>query len=306
MKLFLFINAICLNLLFAFAYADVDLDEQNVGSERIKQVTQSTPFSFQTHFDSVGKTKVDKHLHKGDKVTFGESEIVIGSVIYYEARFKEGLRMSLGYTATKLQWHNNPYYDQNHFNTLSLNIAGFTARFDKWFWRSQISINTDTDEWSLPYTNYDLILWGRYEYCKHIGVHFGLWVQTGMRLDRVYPIIGADWQISPKWKLNLVYPVNVSLQYTLTPTWSLAFAGRSFDSRQRLNKHSSHHKALIRYQNIGAEFSLMYHARNMTGNVHVGSTVGGKYRIASRHNRHAENLDLQPAAYAGGEVDVSF
>ena len=295
------------NLIFSLSHADIDFDEQNMGSESIKDIKRPTPYSFQSHLDVVAPCKIKKsHFHKGDKLSFAETDIAIGTIVCFQPDIKEGARVGLAYTLTYLNWHENPYYDQNHFDTLSINLSAFTSRLENWFWRTQFSINMNTQEWSLPFTNYDWLVWGRYEYCKDVGLHFGFWAQTGMRMDRVYPIVGFDWKISEKWMLNVVYPVNISLQYSITDRWYVSLAGRAFDSRQRLKKRSAYHKALIRYQNTGAELLLGYTSANITGNIHVGTTLGGKYRIADSHNHHAENLCLGASAYAGGEVDVSF
>lgn len=284
-------------------WADIDLD-QDLGSEQINKPAKRTPFSFNTHLDVVAPTKISKGFNKGDEVHYAVAEVEAGMVFYYCPTYTEGARVAIGYSPTYLRWGENFWFKQDHFNILSVTIAGFTKRIDDWFWRTQLSINLDTEKWVAPYTSYDLLLWGRYTYSQSIGLHFGFWAETGLHMDRVYPVIGFDWRISPAWKLSAVYPVNVSLDYALSQTWSLALAGRFFDSRFRAHEHAS--KPLVRYTNVGVEFAIKYENDTMSGNIHVGSTVGGKYRVANRHNFHAENFYLDPAAYAGGEIDVKF
>lgn len=288
-------------------WADIDIDEQNMGSESITEPAKRSPFSFNAHIDGIGKAKINKGFFKGDDVQFAESQAEVGMVLYYCPAYTEGARLAASYTATYIGWSENPWFDQDHFNTISLTIAGFSKRLDRWFWRSQLSINFDAAIWNSQFINYDLLLWGRYEYSRTIGIHVGFLAQTGMLLDRVYPIIGADWQISKKWKLNLVYPVNVSLEYALNPSWSLAIAGRSFNSRHRVHYHETFSKALVRYENVGAEFAMKYEEPNISANIHAGTTLGsGRYRIANRFNQHAHNYKLDPSGYVGGEIDFSF
>ena len=228
------------------------------GPNRSNRLPKRTPYSFETHFDRVASAKIKNTREKGHHISFAEAEAVAGAVVYYDDVHTEGLRVGIGYTATYVGFEDNPKFDQEHFEMLNINIGGFTKRLDDWFWRAQLSINIDTREWDAPYTNYDLVLWGRYTFCKDIGFHMGFWAQTGMWMDRVYPIFGADWQIDSKWKLNLVYPVNVSLQYALTKKWALAIAGRSFDFRDRVSKKESRYKDLVHYENIGCEFMVLY------------------------------------------------
>lgn len=289
-------------------WADMDIDTQDIGSEEIAEPAKHTPFSFNTYIDVIGKSKIEKGYFKGDDIHFAEAEAEGGMIVYHCPAYSEGARLALGYTATYLKWSENPWFDQDHFNTLSLSLTGFSKRLDRWFWRTQLTVNFDANEWSSAYTSYDILLWGRYEYRHDIGIHVGFLAQTGLRLDRVYPIIGFDWQISRACKLNLVYPVNVSLVYTLTPHWTLALAGRNFNSRFRVRHDEIFSQALVRYTNTGAEFAIRYENQdqNISANIHAGTTLGGKYRVANRNNHHAHNYKLKSAGYVGGEMDVSF
>lgn len=287
-------------------WSDVDLDQQDIGSEQITKAAQRTPFSFGSHFDGIGTTKISEGHFKGDKVHFATADVEAGMVVYYCPEYSEGLRLSLAYTPTYLKWAECPWFEQNHYNILSFDIAAFSKRLDDWFWRTQLSINCDADDWSSEYMSYDILLWGRYAYCKTIGVHLGFWAETGLQMDRIYPVIGFDWTISPRWKLNLVYPVNVSLEYSLTKSWTLALAGRFFDSRFRVSRDECTPRALVRYTNVGSEFAIKYDNNSMSANIHAGVTLAGKFRQANRYNHHAHNFKLDPAGYVGGEIDVKF
>src|SRR5207253_1827552 len=130
--------------------------------------------------------------------------------------------------------------------------------------------------------------------------------ETGLRMDRVYPVLGVDWQISQKWKLSLVYPMNISLMYSYNPRWSIGPAARFFDSRFRV-RHKDHSlKPLVRYTNVGSEFIVRYDTDLMSANIHAGYTLGGTFRVADRRNRHAKHYYLDPSPYAGAEIDVKF
>lgn len=308
MKYRIFLGAwLAFNTISSLGWGQVGIDPQDVGSLNITQPAKRTPFSFETHLDAVSNAKIREGYYKEDEVQFAEADVELGMVVYYCPAYEEGLRLAVSYTATYLRWAENPWFDQDHYNTVSLKIGGFSKRIDQWFWRAGVMINMDADEWSAYYTSYDILLWGRYEYCKNVGIHIGFWAETGLRLDRIWPIIGADWQISPKWKLNLVYPFNVAIEYALTKKWALALAGRNFDSRHRVHDGDGYStKRLVRYENIGAEFMIKYDALGISANIHAGTTMGGKYRIANCHNHHPYNYKLKPAGYVGGEVDVKF
>lgn len=52
--------------------------------------------------------------------------------------------------------------------------------------------------------------------------------------------------------------------------------------------------------------AVNYQKGCMTANLHAGTTLGGKFRIADRHNHHPKTFDLDSAPYAGGEVVFKF
>ncbi len=294
-------------MLTAFSgWADIDIDQQNIGSETITQPAKRTPFSFDTHLDIISSSKIKKGFYKGDEINYAEAEAEVGMILYYCPTYTEGVRVGLAYTPTYLKWHDNPWFDQDHFNIVSLSLAGFSKRIDRWFWRTQLTVNFDAEKWSSQYISYDLLLWGRYTFCENIGIHFGFWAETGLHLDRVYPIFGFDWQISRKWRLDLVFPVNMALLYSFSPTWKLGIAGRFFDSRFRVHHDQYSAKPLLRYTNVGAEFIIKYENDTTSANIHAGTTLGGKFRVANHNNHHAKIYRINPSAYVGAEIDVKF
>lgn len=298
---------LCSFLLFATPLlADVELDTQNVGSENIQQPAKRTPFSFETHIDYVTKAKIDKKGRYGDHIHFAEAQVEAGMVVYYNPTYTEGARIALGFTPTYIKWSKNPWFEQDHFNLVNLSVAAFTKRLDHWFWRTQITANIDTSEWNSRYTSYDWIVWGRYAYNCNLGFHFGFWAETGLHMDRVYPILGFDWQITKKLKLNAVFPVDIALMYSINQKWSIGAAARFFDSRFRVKQKQHSLMPLFRYMNTGAELIAKYETPTTSANIHAGSTLAGYVRVANKNNHHAKHYDIDPAFYVGAEMDVKF
>ena len=288
------------------AFSEVDITADDYGSENISEGTKNTPFSFDTYIDAIGSAKIKKGYYKGDKVDFAIANADLGMIVYYCPAYEEGARVSLSFNANYLDWHESPWITQDHFYTASLNLGAFTKRYDRWLWRGQLSINVDACQWSSDYVSYDTLLWGRYSYNECSGLHIGILALTGLDMVWIYPIVGFDWQISQDWKLNVVYPMNISLEYALNKCWTLAVASRNFDVRHRVEPHESYSKSLVRYRNSGAEFLVKYHFDKITANLHAGVTFNGRYRIANRHNHNAHTYRLDSAGYAGGEIEVSF
>lgn len=307
LKTFFGTTALAMSMIFFNAEAQEDIFTSDVGSVDISDpADHPRPFFFNTFVDATGKAKINNTFFKGDQFQFAIANFEGGSVFYYNPCYIEGAAASLAYTETYYGWKDNPWYGQDHFQTASLSFSAFTKRLDKWFWRAQVQFNLDGWEWDSDYLFYNILLWGRYEICSNWGIHLGFFAETGMQIDRIYPIIGFDWQIAERWKLSAVFPFDVALKYLLTESWTLSIAGRAFDSRHRVNKKQSHAGYLARYLNTGAEFMIRYERGAFEANIHAGSTLGGVYRISDRHNKNAHHYKLDPVGYAGAEIDVKF
>lgn len=292
------------------AWADEDIYPDDIGSEDIEDATKrspKTPFSFSGFIDAVGKAKINKGFFKDDDFQFAIANAEAAAVFYYCPAYSEGANIALAYTETYYGWKENPWFDQTHFHTLTLSLGGFTKRLNRWIWRGQVQVNYDGfDKFDSEYFNYNLLLWGRYEVCRSVGIHMGFFAETGMNMDRIYPVIGFDWQIAKRWKLNAVFPFDMNLQYLFNQNWTFCLAGRTFDSRHRVGPKESHPRYVARYSNFGIEAMIRYEGYGTIANIHAGFTTGGMFKVANEHNHHPYHYHLDPAGYVGGAIETKF
>lgn len=259
-------------------------------------------------FDVVGKTDIDKKHYKDQTVQFYNISGDVQSVFCYSKQHREAIFVAVGYSHQKIDWNQNIYFNQTLFDTTSVAFRFYTNRLDDWVWQAQVSINADLQhfDWG-RYINYDLLLWGRYSYTESFGVHAGFFMETGMRFDRIYPVIGFDWTINDTWKINAVFPMDVGIVYTYDCNWKAALAMRFFDVRHRVGPDEPLPRALVSYRNNGIELAAMYdYDHFIEANVHAGWTIGGKLRISDKQNHHPKHYRLDPAGYFGGEIVVKF
>jgi hypothetical protein len=306
---------ISLAIIPSTAWSAGDFDEESLEIEQITPPPKPdatpdkpTPFSLSSSVDVIGKSKITKGFFKGDELLFAQAQVEAGMVFYYNPVYTEGANVALTYAVNRIQWEQNLFTNQELFHTVSLSVGFFTKRMDNWLWRAQLAANFDSPgkRFTGEYISYDGLVWGRYDYCENIGIHVGFIAQTGMRLDKAWPILGFDWQINKKMKLSLVYPTNISFNYALNKHWSMGVAARFFNVRHRIKRDEVGARDLIRYENTGAEFAIMYEATGVEYNIHAGYTLGGKYRISNPSNHHPRNIHLGCAGYVGAEVDVKF
>lgn len=238
------------------------------------------------------------------------AEIDGSAVFYYNPCCKEGLLATLAYTYTTIDWK-NPFYRQQHFDTVSLAIGGFTERACDWVWKGEVRLNADVDYFDISDNLFwNLVLAGRYAYTEDVGLYIGFIAFTGMKIDRIYPILGFDWKINDRWKLNLVYPTNIGIVYKYTPQWSFSISSRSFDERHRVGDVKKEHwrKGLIEYRATGVEAGITFTTcdEKWLANFHVGEILGGRVRVAKRHHNDIKNFRFKTAPYLGGEVAGRF
>ncbi|MBA3238515.1 MAG: hypothetical protein H0T62_09255 [Parachlamydiaceae bacterium] len=292
-----------------FADDDIDTSLQNVGSEQMidKTFSEQYPFRVSAQGDWIGRSKIDKRKHHNQHVDFHVASAQVEGVFYYDPHCDEGLGGAIGYGTTYFHWKENPYFRVKNINELSVTVSAFSQRITGWLWQSHVTANWQTKYHDISeYTNYDIVLWGRYELKKCFHMHIGFFAQTGMKIDHILPIFGFDYTINEKWQINAIFPLNVSIVYAINDCWSASLAGRLFNIRYRVGKHENESKGLMQYRNKGAEFALNYNKDRYSANIHAGMTFGGQFKISNRNNKHKHHFDIGSAAYAGGELAVKF
>lgn len=297
------------SLLFVHTNLFGEIDDDIFGLEEIDEPKkQPGPFRIEAEFDSVASTHINKDGFRDQKLSFSNWRGSTGMAFCYFAYAREAYAAGVAYTYSRLCWDENPYFHQSDFSQVSFLLRLFSNRFCEWIWQGQLAVNIDANEWDFnQYANYDLILWGRYDYNDCTNLHLGVIVQTGMKMDRVYPIIGFDYVVNKCWKLNAVFPVNISLAYNYDSNLSAALAMRFFDVRYRVSKDENLSMGLFAYRNSGVELAILYEDDPcLEGNIHVGSTLGGMLRISDHNNKHPKHFKLDPALYVGGELVWSF
>lgn len=292
-----------------------DLNDESFGANDITAfdanpdapLEEQGPFVIRAAYDYIGKAEFDKHPYKNQKFRFSEVDVDASAVFYYNPCYKEGWVATLGWTQDDLDWNQNPFFHQKKFQQVSLGLAAFTSRAENWDWRAVAKANIDPEHLNFQeYLTWDFLVWGRYKLNCDWGVHFGLLALTGMKIDRVYPIIGFDWTISRKWTLNAVFPTNISLLYKYSCNWTFNLAARFWEVRHRTSENQPLPRAVWIYRNAGIELGTTYKWKGWLANIHAGYAVGGKLKIANKHYRHKHNLNFNGSPYAGGEISYNF
>lgn len=263
------------------------------------------------NFDWIGDSKLHSKINDGRKVGYVEGDIDLSYT--HMVNGCEGVTFGIGGSTTHINWQENPFFKEKMYNNLIVTVGAFSKRFECWDWRGSFSISSDCREWNLnEYGLYTTTLWGRYSwdtrFCSDLGLNIGFIDRAGIKNNYLLPIVGVDFRMNRNWKVNVVYPVNVSLVYTLNDAWSVAIVGKKWNSLHRVNKHEVLSKGIFNYRNMGAEFAIFYECTtSVSANIHVGSTFGqGDIKISDKNNRTQRHNKLQSSAYAGGGFTWRF
>lgn len=200
-----------------------------------------------------------------------------------------------------------------NFNNLNLSLNGFTKRWMNWDLRGGVVASIDTRTFNLAEnTLYTLTFWGRYNWCNYsypeLGFNFGLITQLGLEPNEVIPILGFDVMLRDDIRLNLIYPLKMSVEYLITDQWSIDLKGRIWDLQHRLQKDEVVSKGFYQYRNTGVELGANFQVEPyFSANLHIGSTLGtGDLKVFDRSGKTVAHNKFKAAPYGGGEVVVRF
>jgi len=302
-KIFLFILAVAAGAVHA------DFPDDIYGLEEIGPVEEERgPFRFEFEADYVTCSHFKRSGFTDQTVTFQSYSGLGNCVVCYLPQHREAYSIGFGYNYAKIDWAENPYFNQTDFNSVTAALRLFSNRLCDWLWIAEAAATVSADHFDFNnYLDFDLLLWGRYSCRDFLGFHIGFIAQTGMRIDRLYPLVGFDWKFRPCWKLNAVFPVNISLERELGCNWTALLAMRFFDVRHKVGSDEPLPQALVTYRNAGIELGIGYEREpRIEANIHAGITFGGQLRIATSQNRNPQHFNIKPSPYCGGELVLSF
>ncbi|KAF3362945.1 Uncharacterized protein PHSC3_000479 [Chlamydiales bacterium STE3] len=282
-------------------------DDSTVQKTWLQGQDENTPYHLKFTFDSTAKANLKRKSH--GKVQYAEADLEGSMVFYHDECNSDSAYALAGYEYTRINWRRNPYFKQDEFNTLSLGIGASSKRMYDWLWLAEIRANFDVNHFKFSkYVTWDLYAWGRYTYSPGVNIHLGFLAFTGMKFDRVCPIVGFDWHINEKWKLNAVFPVDISLQYFLDDNWSISFAAKAILSRHRTGPNERLSRAVVVYTSGGLELGIDYLACDgrFSLNAHVGEMLGGRLKITNQHYHHKKQHRFRSCPYVGGELAYRF
>lgn len=263
------------------------------------------PFEINGFYLQSGEAELRKKVHHDRHLTFalGEANAIYTQNIHRKA----ALVYDVGFSRTRLDWEQNPYFNEKEFNRINASIGAITNALKHWLWEMGLGASNSIKEHTYPSTVYSGLLHGRNAYTKRLGIHIGITANTGMRKTFVLPILGVDYKISRNWQLNLVFPEEMSILYNFKKYWAVGIRERLIRVIQRLSSHDPMSRGIVVYQSTGTEGALTFEYPGWFGfELFAGSLYGARLKI---YNHKAHNLRLykfDETGYAGASLFLNF
>ncbi|NGX60718.1 MAG: Ribonuclease HIII [Chlamydiae bacterium] len=213
-----------------------------------------------------------------------------------------------GWVGTEVNMKDNPEFEETEFHYVNLSCGAFTKAFPDWTWTLTLAAFFDTAEFSLiDYTLYQGVLWGKYDFCKWLEFDFGLITEVGLSKEKIWPILGFVYQISDCLRLNAVYPINIALEYAVSPSIQVAASIRFLRNRHRVLPTEPNPRGIFEYHTTGAELDLIYSPIEILSiKGYAGSTSDGDLKITNQNDHDATHFKFDGSFYAGITAVVVF
>lgn len=267
------------------------------------------PFYLIGNYRAVGSA--DFRRHSNGHLNYSDA---YGSVYYSHFLNPENsFSWQLGYYHLGLDWDKNPRFHQKDFNYGMASLSYVCQSIKRWRFVTDIGVSVDTHTFDFGQTAvYYALLWGRYQWLDNLGLHAGFFGYVGVKNGYMLPVVGVDWVLHPRWKLNAVFPVDLSLTYQIRKRWYTALAYSNFGGPYRFprrvtEKGGKFEHAIFEVYARGLELDLNYKNGNRIWmGLGAGYNFGGWIFIKNAHNRHGKYYKFEAAPFGQATLALNF
>jgi hypothetical protein len=208
-----------------------------------------------------------------------------------------------------VNWKENPFFSQTNFNMIQGALTFYTSALEDWRWIVRADYNVDADhiDEAADYSLYTGMLWGTYKIWRKWHYHIGALFSKGMETQNFYPIIGFDYSPTKSWLIELVFPVEYSIQFKFADYWRLAAKGRPLKERLRSGNEGPQPRSVLTYSSFGTELNLKFQKMlRFEAEAYAGWNWGGSFYVKDQNNNNPYYTSLEGSFYAGGMAEICF
>lgn len=222
--------------------------------------------------------------------------------------FTQGISLGLGYEHFRYDWSQNPYFSQKDFQYMKMSAGIFLRCWEGWLIAAQGTVWVDPEEWNFSdYAEYGGGIFARYQWNDCWAWWLGVLARGGLEDTSVLPVIGFNYCFCECWKLNLVMPMNISLEYNFYDCWSAFVAARVFFHRHRVGPEEPIPEGIFRYRNVGGEFGLEKCVGEVLSfKVFGGFSTGGSFKVMDKDGEFPIKRKFHSAPYGGASLEIKL
>lgn len=177
-----------------------------------------------------------------------------------------------------------------------------------------IRLNKENDASSSDARSYGLLAAAFWRINESLTIGPGLGVFTRLEdSTRIFPILAIDWKFAKKWSLSTGRGLAASqgpgltLNYKLTPNWSLGLTGRYEDVEFRLDDEGPAPGGIGRDQSFPLVLSARLDAEPNIGlSLFMGVELGGTLTLIDQFDNELQESEYDPAALFGATFEFRF
>jgi len=271
---------------------------------------EEAPWHFFADYLQVGKASFRQCDAPHSHITYSQ-----GAASLYYTQFinsRNFVTFEVGDNYINVDWNDNPRFRQNHYHTALASMAFVSTAKENWRWIFNPGATVDATTFNFGNTAvYYGLLWGRYAYSHTIGFHIGGFGYYGIKNGYALPVLGIDWNFLPDWRLNIIFPLDASLEYQINPNWVALIAVDGFNSPYRFPRRA--HKGINGFENgifelfsTGVEGAINYLYNRLKIEAGIGWNFGGWILIKDSENHHGKYYHFNEAPYAQINLGITF
>jgi hypothetical protein len=274
-----------------------------------EELTPDPVWNLTATYDQISPSKWrSKNAHRAHTVAFKETNLIATCIKNFNEH--NSLEYGIGYVNTHLNHKQRWHFEQETFNNLLISLGEHNKSLDYWRFDTNVYMQANTQHLSSPrYLFFRWLFHSIYEWRKDLRFNIGVEGTTGMHYTYTWPALGFEWEPSEQWRLNFVYPSNISALYNISQHFSVIGSMHYFISRQRLGEDEEQKlkRGLIAYRNTGLELGLNYNlGQKLLINFHIGHALGARVHVSDRHDQHHHYHKFRSAPYFGGIINYLF
>ncbi len=227
---------------------------------------------------------------------------------------ENSISYEIGYDFLRINWAKNPGFHETQFNYLIGSIGYVSTTLERWIWVINAGFSVDAARLDFAKSGVGHgMVWGRYQFTSHSKFHLGILGWYGILNGKAFPIFGFEWLFNDRWKANVVYPGNFSLEYSFLDHWMVELAYAFFGGpyyrypRRAYQGINGLKDPIFTLFSSGAELNIKFLFEHLFhATLGFGWDFSGWILIKDQNNHNGHYYPYKSAPFIKGDLRFTF